>query len=344
MDWRTIAPIVSTYQALIDGEVKADTKKLYSYEAFAGSATEEKAAGITRGRAGFGEGSTPSFKGFVTERREYLLNHPALSEPTPTIASIDRVSDASAGKAVQLAVQIGRGVRPDAVMLYYASSADRSFAAVPMLDDGKHADGKAGDGVFGAGIPPFPAGTVVRYYVEARAGGANAMTRFAPERSERGALSYAITPLKAARTQVVINELMASNTADFRDPQGDADDWIELCNVGTTSVDLAGMYLTDSEDDPRKWVFPEGTVIPPAGYLIVWADQDVLEEPGIHADFRISMNGEILLLIDSDARENRVLDSVRFGPQQPGVALGRYPDATGEFRPMVLTPGRRNEP
>ena len=40
--------------------------------------------------------------------------------------------------------------------------------AVTMYDDGQHQDGVPGDGIYGASIPAFPAGTVVRYYVTAR--------------------------------------------------------------------------------------------------------------------------------------------------------------------------------
>ena len=56
---------------------------------------------------------------------------------------------------------------------------------------------------------------------------------------------------------VVINELMASNST-ILDPQGDADDWIELKNTGTTAIDLSGMYLSDDRANPLKWQFPTG--------------------------------------------------------------------------------------
>src|SRR6185369_4099624 len=42
-----------------------------------------------------------------------------------------------------------------------------SFTQVQMLDDGLHGDGVAGDGFFGALIPPQANGTIVEFYVEA---------------------------------------------------------------------------------------------------------------------------------------------------------------------------------
>lgn len=40
LDWKRLGPVVERYQALIDDDVRTDTRKLYSYEAFRG-ATEE---------------------------------------------------------------------------------------------------------------------------------------------------------------------------------------------------------------------------------------------------------------------------------------------------------------
>jgi hypothetical protein len=57
LDWKTLEPIVRQHQALIASEVKADTKKLYSFEAF-----EQRVA--------TGE---DSLKSFVDRRRAYLL-------------------------------------------------------------------------------------------------------------------------------------------------------------------------------------------------------------------------------------------------------------------------------
>ena len=73
-------------------------------------------------------------------------------------------------------------------------------------------------------------------------------------------------------TTVVLNELMADNDSLVADPQGDFDDWLELANISEADVDLSGMYLSDDEEDLRKWQFPPQTVILAGGYLVVWAD------------------------------------------------------------------------
>jgi hypothetical protein len=57
LDWNKLEPMAKEYQALIDEDVKADTRKLYSYEAFKN--------GIS--------GTEDSLQRFVERRREFLL-------------------------------------------------------------------------------------------------------------------------------------------------------------------------------------------------------------------------------------------------------------------------------
>ncbi len=126
---------------------------------------------------------------------------------------------------------------------------------------------------------------------------------------------------------VVINEIMASNGKYLADPQGQYDDWIELYNPGDAPIDLGGMYLTDDPDAPTLWQFPQDdpslTTLAAGGYLLVWADGDV-EDPGLHAAFKLSAEGETLALYDRDGAT--LIDSVRFGIQTTDVSYGRVSD------------------
>ena len=145
-------------------------------------------------------------------------------------------------------------------------------------------------------------------------------------------------------SSVVINEFMASNSISFADPQGDYDDWLELHNLTGTAVLLTGMYLSDKEDNPTKWEFPENTEIPANGYLIVWLDEDEEDAPdGLHANFKLARGGEIITLVDTDARGNQVLDTITFGEQEEDTAFGRLPNGTGAFQVVASTPGAENK-
>ena len=145
-----------------------------------------------------------------------------------------------------------------------------------------------------------------------------------------------------AGPSVVINELMADNDNIHADPQGDYDDWLELYNLTDTAVLLTGMYLSDKEDELTQWEFPENTEIPAKGYLVVWLDDDVDAPEGLHANFKLSKDGETVILVGTDAHGNRVLDKVTFGEQDTDVSYGRLPDGTGDFQVVQATPGAPN--
>lgn len=73
------------------------------------------------------------------------------------------------------------------------------------------------------------------------------------------------------------------------------EDWIELYNKGAAPVSLAGWSLTDQEDEPGKWVFPDGTVMEPGQYLIVFASgKNRTVGAPLHTNFNLSGAGEYL--------------------------------------------------
>lgn len=134
--------------------------------------------------------------------------------------------------------------------------------------------------------------------------------------------------LAGPNLNVFINEWMADNTATLRDPaDGGFKDWFELFNAGSTPANLSGFYLGTSLENPRQFAIPAGYVVPARGRLLVWADRKPqLNQPGdaaLHADFRLSANGEGIVLVAADGT---VIDAVAFGPQSPDVSEGRVPD------------------
>ncbi len=139
---------------------------------------------------------------------------------------------------------------------------------------------------------------------------------------------------------IVINEFAASNTdpGGIPDPAGEYADWIELYNNTSTSIDLTNFYLTDEVETPLKWTFPIGTVIEPNGYLIIWADEDELQD-GLHATFKLSKSGEQLMLSHEDGT---IIDSYTFGEQTSNLPSARVPNGTGNFQKQTATFGTNN--
>ncbi len=134
---------------------------------------------------------------------------------------------------------------------------------------------------------------------------------------------------------VVINEIMASNSDEsgIADPDGEYDDWIELFNNTNQAIDLKNFYLTDTTGFRLKWTFPFGSVIAPNGYLIVWADKDE-DQQGIHANFKLSAQGEELMLSHEDGT---VIDVVSYFQQEENTSYARVPNGTGNLIPQYPT-------
>ncbi len=156
-----------------------------------------------------------------------------------------------------------------------------------------------------------------------------------------GATNDPVAPV----VNVVINEVMAQNTRTLADPaDGDWDDWIELHNTGSQSVDLASYYLTDNLTNSVSAMFriPGGYPIPAGGFLLVWADnegaQNVPANADLHAGFALSRNGEQVGLFDP---AGNLVDGFTFGSQTNDISLGRFPDAAAPPLYFMETPTPR---
>ncbi|MBL8680081.1 MAG: lamin tail domain-containing protein [Myxococcales bacterium] len=142
--------------------------------------------------------------------------------------------------------------------------------------------------------------------------------------------------------------------------RAEGEDWIELVNVGTSTADLSGWGVTDSETDMDARVasaarFPAGTTLAPASYLLVVVDMSdagagpqmrCLSDGGpttcFHGTFGISASrGEALHLVDPSGR---VVESVLYpmNAAMAGESWGRLPNGVGAFARNRLTPGATN--
>ena len=71
-------------------------------------------------------------------------------------------------------------------------------------------------------------------------------------------------------SELIISEFVTNNNGDLLDEDGDPSDWIELLNTSETPISLEGYYLTDEEDNLKKWKLPN-EVIPANDYFLVFA-------------------------------------------------------------------------
>ena len=93
-------------------------------------------------------------------------------------------------------------------------------------------------------------------------------------------------------TDVIISEIMINNTGIVSDGAGNHPDYVELHNISAQNQDISGWGLSDRED--RLWVFPDKTVLPPDGYILVWCTGEKVENALI-ADFKLGA-GDVIRL------------------------------------------------
>lgn len=146
---------------------------------------------------------------------------------------------------------------------------------------------------------------------------------------------------KAANTDIIINEYMTSNTFTIYDCEGDYGDWVELYNTGSKTIDLTGYGLTDNNESPFKYVFPEGTSIGADEYLLVFCDgkNTVDSEGKCHTNFSLSTEDKVISLYTP---VKTLSSTVTIVDMPDNISCGR---AEGESEMKLFarpTPGKPN--
>jgi hypothetical protein len=124
--------------------------------------------------------------------------------------------------------------------------------------------------------------------------------------------------------QVVISEVVASNSTTLEDEDGDASDWIEIHNELADPLDLENFALTDDPDNLAKWQFPSVS-IPGKGFLVVFAsakDRKPTDGGELHTNFKLTGAGEFLALVKPDGESLNSVFSPAYPPQRVDIAYG----------------------
>ncbi|MEO8351549.1 MAG: lamin tail domain-containing protein, partial [Chthoniobacteraceae bacterium] len=145
-----------------------------------------------------------------------------------------------------------------------------------------------------------------------------------------------------------INEWLAENDGAFPDPaDGHSDDWFEIHNPTDAAVDLAGWKLSDLPGAPSPFVVPAGWTIPAGGFLLVWADNEPVQNPStpgvgsaLHVPFKLASGGDEIQLASPSGH---VVDHITFGRQRSNRSEGRISDGAAKITGLTLpTPGSPN--
>ena len=134
---------------------------------------------------------------------------------------------------------------------------------------------------------------------------------------------------------VHISEIMAS-------PSEQDYDWIEVANASAQAVNLSGYGLSNDPTRPRRWQFPEGTVIRPGEYMgvLLTGDASIRSSRYLCADFALSAAGGYTVSLSDP--QGRVLDAAYVPEQYGGISYARFPGEDGFFYTDTATPMAAN--
>ncbi len=149
----------------------------------------------------------------------------------------------------------------------------------------------------------------------------------------------------APAAEIVINEIVNSGDKKMLDEDLEEQDWIELYNTTTQTIDLTDSYITDSEDNLTKWKFPSVS-IGPGEFLILYASGKDKRDPSgnLHTSFKISSD-EPVILVERNGID--IIDQITLSEVQTIASDnsgGRFPDGSTIFRSFdQATPGDFNK-
>ncbi len=105
----------------------------------------------------------------------------------------------------------------------------------------------------------------------------------------QGDTSVNVNAMHPAEGDIIVNEVLVSNTVTNQDGFGQYSDWIEIYNASENEISLDKCSLSDSVDKLSKYKFPDIT-IKPGEYLIVYASDraTVTDSEELHAAFKLS--------------------------------------------------------
>lgn len=143
---------------------------------------------------------------------------------------------------------------------------------------------------------------------------------------------------------VYISEIQAANKDTVTGPDGTSCDWVELYNSSSSDTDLSGCGFSDSEAKPYKYVFPDGTIVPAGGILMLWCGAQETEGYFTPSFSLSSTKGETIILTD---RDGGILDMCTFEAQVRDTSLVRSFDKAFDHNdPFEVTdkctPGHEN--
>lgn len=131
---------------------------------------------------------------------------------------------------------------------------------------------------------------------------------------------------------IVVNELLAHTDPPFEDA-------IEFHNAGVTAVNIGGWYLSNTQEDLKKYRIANGTILPAGGFKVFFESQfNPTNGSSIPFTFN-SAHGDAAYLSEADAGGNLsgYRTAVKFGAAANGVSFGRLTNSVGTVEFVAMS-------
>ncbi|MFN5844661.1 MAG: CotH kinase family protein [Flavobacteriia bacterium] len=153
---------------------------------------------------------------------------------------------------------------------------------------------------------------------------------------------FTLSTMLAARAQVIINEYTCSNMTGITDAYGEREDWIELYNVGATTVDLTGYYLSDNDNNLLKWQIPSGTISANGFKMVFCSKRNTVNGTQLHPNFNLKQTEGDWIILSNPA--GSVIDSIKIVHMtKSNHSVGRSTNAAPDWKLFTVpTPNANN--
>ncbi|MCQ2266388.1 MAG: CotH kinase family protein [Bacteroidaceae bacterium] len=153
--------------------------------------------------------------------------------------------------------------------------------------------------------------------ITARAAGKSTIT--ATTRDGHTASVVVSVTLNIYTDGLCINEVQASNVDQYLDPSYNYGGWVELYNSSSRQINLNGLFLTDTMDEPAQWPLSSlnltyadysenysysynpyretSSIVPAKGYSLIWFDHNDWRYP-MMCPFKLDCDGATLYVTD----------------------------------------------
>lgn len=132
--------------------------------------------------------------------------------------------------------------------------------------------------------------------------------------------------------QIFINEYSAANYSDFQDNYNEYEDWFEVFNSGSESIDLNGYYISDKSNNLTKYQINSQVEINSQNHLTIFASgRNTINGTNIHTNFKLhqTKGNEWIILTAPDG--TTVVDSVFVRPCLVNQSRGRKIDGINDW-------------